>query len=273
MQKSSTAADGLRINLPALRDFVLDRLQDDGGFAATPMLAHTIADTWHAVEVLAVLREVTGNDDLQRIMAHGPTRQYLRDFAAGRHALSARIKYQLAILLKRFDLRVDQLPPAGTDTSRFRSFEELLYLSRLGEKNLARPTDAQKDFLRLPLKSVQECFFYLTWQIEDATAAPMGQAEARETAGWLARAQNLDGGFGFYPGTTSFVENSCYALAALELLGALPRDPARAAAFIRSCQTGGGGFGRTPAAAPFLEDSCYAVRGLAILQAMGRRNP
>jgi len=92
--------------------------------------------------------------------------------------------------------------------------------------------------------------------------------EAEELAGWLQRSQNGDGGFGFFPGTTSFIENCHAALAALSLLGARPLDPANARAFLLSCQTGGGGFGRSPKAAPFLDASWHGVASLRLLAEM-----
>ena len=85
---------------------------------------------------------------------------------------------------------------------------------------------------------------------------------------WLQRSQNGDGGFGFFPGTTSFIENCHATLAALSLLGARPVDLAEARSFIISSQTGGGGFARSPGAAPFLDASWHGIASLRLLEEM-----
>jgi prenyltransferase beta subunit len=96
--------------------------------------------------------------------------------------------------------------------------------------------------------------------------------EAEELTGWLQRSQNGDGGFGFFPGTTSFIENSHAALAALSLIGAKPVDLVNARYFIISSQTGGGGFARSPGAAPFLDASWHGVASLRLLAEMDQQS-
>jgi prenyltransferase beta subunit len=96
-------------------------------------------------------------------------------------------------------------------------------------------------------------------------------AGAGELVAWLQRTQNGDGGFGFFPGTTSFIENCHAGLAALSLLGARPIDLDGARAFVVSCQTGRGGFARSPKAAPFLDASWYGIASLRLLEEMAAR--
>jgi hypothetical protein len=236
------------------------------------MLAHTIADTWCGVEIFFIIDSSAEENDSARIIDHAPTRQYLVDFAGRQDALSARVKYQLTTLLHRFDLPVGRLPPVGRATQTFRSYEELYYLLASGEqeqKTTAVPD--QGGFFNLPWKTVRECFFYVRLQGKRLLQAA-GEQERKALADWLAASQNLDGGFGFYPGTTSFVENCFYGLDALNILRAQPANAVRASAFILACQTGAGGFARNPMAAPFLDSSLEALRALAALQNMTGRS-
>lgn len=87
---------------------------------------------------------------------------------------------------------------------------------------------------------------------------------------WIQRSQNRDGGFGFYPGTTSFLENTWYAVQGLALLGSKPRDTQGCREFVLSCRTELGGFSRQTGAVPTLEYSFMAVSSLVILSGMMR---
>lgn len=84
-----------------------------------------------------------------------------------------------------------------------------------------------------------------------------------ELIAWLQACQNGDGGFGFFPGTTSFIENCHACLRALAFLGAKPLDPELAASFLSGCQTAGGGFSRGGRAAPFLDATWHALASLS----------
>jgi len=256
-----------QVNLPSLKNFIFNRFQGNGGFAATPMLVHTITDTYCGVEILCRIQKYLGEDVYHRVITHGPTQEYLAGFAACRNAVSARIKYQLSILLQRFSLQADDLPPVGLAARSFRSFEELYYLTVLDEKDtIVSPDPQQLNFFTLPLKTVRECFFYIRWLQHAFPQVEAEQLKRQRLGNWLASSQNRDGGFGFYPGTTSYLENSCFGLGSLNLIEARPADSVRASAFVLSCQTGAGGFARSPSAAPFLEDSFYAICALSALE-------
>jgi prenyltransferase beta subunit len=89
---------------------------------------------------------------------------------------------------------------------------------------------------------------------------------------WIKKSQNYDGGFGFYPGTTSFLENVWYAVSSLHILGSKPNDVDECERFILRCASNNGGFGRQMRALPTLEYSMMAVEGLIILDAMRSQN-
>jgi prenyltransferase beta subunit len=91
----------------------------------------------------------------------------------------------------------------------------------------------------------------------------------QEIIKWVQLCQNGDGGFGFYPGTTSFMENTYCALEILAKLGSSPVQTELCQRYILSCQTKNGGFGRAPASFPFIESTFHAVMGLLLLEKMG----
>jgi hypothetical protein len=85
---------------------------------------------------------------------------------------------------------------------------------------------------------------------------------------WVQLSQNGDGGFGFYPETTSYMENTYCALEILSKLGSSPMQIELCRKYILSCQTKNGGFGRAPASFPFIESTFHAVSGLLLLERM-----
>jgi hypothetical protein len=80
--------------------------------------------------------------------------------------------------------------------------------------------------------------------------------------------QNGDGGFGFYPITTSYMENTYCALEILSKLDSYPMRIDLCREYILGCQTKSGGFGRAPISFPFIESTFQAVKGLFMLEKM-----
>jgi hypothetical protein len=85
---------------------------------------------------------------------------------------------------------------------------------------------------------------------------------------WVQLCQNGDGGFGFYPITTSYMDNTYCALEVLSKLHASPMRIDTCREYILGCQTKSGGFGRAPMSFPFIESTYQAVVGLFILDEM-----
>jgi len=251
------------IDCPALFDFVAKRRKETGGYGATPKLPATIADTFQALAILTLIEP------------HSPDCREDR-------ALAAFLEQRLAS------------PWPGIDTS-FRLFAAArlcglalpeegrvnAYLEQIlgRDKSLAATSYAvrirKEIYGTIPVFSdrsrelpeiwaVQEVF---SWLYLRKMAGEDGAGAREQMVDWLKRSQNGDGGFGFFPGTTSFIENSHAALAALNLLGAKPLDRAGAEAFIVGCQTRRGGFARSPKAAPFLDSSWHGLASLSLLSA------
>ncbi len=250
------AKNGGRIDLSALQRFVLQRLQPDGGFAATPMQPHTIQDTFFAVSILRFLAR-RGLEDHSASLAAGATGRYLRDYSARHPAMPVRTAFQLHRLARHLGiaLQVRWRPGRATGAP---DYEEIWYRAVLEADRPADPGPFSPG-----RRTVRQLFYYLrlTRLLHPGRLPP----RAGELAGWLRRCQAPDGGFGFFPGTTSYIENCHYALAGLNLLHSAPARPERAAAFLVSCQTASGGFSRNNRAAPFLDASWHAVQAIRYL--------
>ena len=70
--------------------------------------------------------------------------------------------------------------------------------------------------------------------------------DEQEIIQWIHSCQNGDGGFGFYPGTTSFMENTYCGLDILLKLKSSPLEINSCKEYILNCQTKSGGFRRAP---------------------------
>ncbi len=92
---------------------------------------------------------------------------------------------------------------------------------------------------------------------------------------WIQSCQNPDGGFGEYPGATSDMTSTYFAIHSLKVLGASVLDPEAARNFIDSCQVmegdwswPAGGYAYTPGEGKgysILEATMYAIWGLRFL--------
>lgn len=252
-----------QVDQAALLEFVRKRRKATGGYGATPRLPATIQDTFQAVAIRFVLGEETPTPQAEPALA-----QYLARMLAVPW-LGIDTTFRLLITCRLCGLTLDMARLRAhlvACLSRDASLAATYYVRRIFTEILEEPESLEPQRpVALPARgAVEDAARYLF------VKAMGGQRieEAGELTGWLQRSQNGDGGFGFFPGTTSFIENCHAALAALTLLGARPSDPANARNFLLSCQTGGGGFARSPGAAPFLDASWHGVAGLRLLEEM-----
>lgn len=252
-----------QVDRAALMEFVLKRRKSTGGYGATPRLPATIEDTFQAVAIGLVLGEESlgpASDSalavyLARMLAApwlgiGTTFRLLTACrVCGLAADGERVRSHLAACL------------AG-DASLAAGY----YVGRI-TRDILDADPAALGFGRpavLPARyAVEDAARYLAVKTEAGE-----RIEAEELRAWLTRSQNGDGGFGFFPNTTSFIENCHAALAGLRLLQARPLALANARDFILSCQTRRGGFARSPKAAPFLDASWHAIACLRLLEEM-----
>ena len=251
--------------------FVMARRKTTGGFGATPMLPATIEDTYHALNILNLARKYHAACDRES----GPfTENNLLFYLTARRLsllAGSRTTFQMLWCCRIAGLELDRDAIEAAVIAKMKAYDSLevwFYCTRilaevLGGKSW--PIADKRNLIAIldrPWRTVDEAWMhmYLSREFGDAFPRPTSEHIA-----WFQASQNGDGGFGFFPGTTSFVENCHACLRALALLGAEPFHPNRAFRFLTGCQTASGGFGRSSRAAPYLDATWHALAALAVI--------
>jgi len=245
------------LELSKVIQYLKDREKKEGGFSFAPELYPDIEDTYYAVQILQFLdvnvdRNNTGN--------------YLKNIN-WKEVGFPRAIYMLVYLHLFLDI---DLPPLLTellerDWTRFQVLDAQYFSDEI-QKLLKRPSHSlqslsyfqfhPKDNLQTLRKKVS---ILLNHGID---------SNRQEIIKWVQLCQNGDGGFGFYPETTSYMENTYCGLEILSKLNSFPTQLHLCRKYILSCQTKGGGFGRAPISFPFIESTFHAVSGLLLLEEM-----
>lgn len=240
--------------------YLKEREKEGGGFSFAPNLYPDIEDTYYAIRTFQILGAEV---DL------GKTACYLKSLDWMAINLPKTI-YMIVFL--HFSLEIEFPPPLTNllpgnweDWVRFPVVDAQYYcdeIQRLIRQPLKPPASIshfqfhRRENLQSLLKKVtillnHRIFF-----------------ERQEVIQWVQSCQNGDGGFGFYPGTTSYMENTFCALEILSKLHAFPRRIDECREYILGCQTKSGGFGRAPISFPFIESTFQAIKGLFLLEEM-----
>lgn len=262
---------GVRRFLTGAIPFVMDRCKPNGGFAAAPTLPATVEDTYFALKILHntekySLRETHVKD--------GITSHTLRKFLESRRDYlfaGSKTSYRLLFCYRVAGLE-NNLPDVRSEIERrmavSQSLEDWYYGTRIlmeifgVEKLISATGNNRKKILSCRWRSVDEAwmYIYLSRILFNILPQPLSQLVE-----WFRACQNGDGGFGFFPRTTSYAENCYSCLRALSFLGARPLSPERAYNFLCYCRTNSGGFGRSLRAVPFLDTTWYVLAGMMLL--------
>jgi hypothetical protein len=251
--------------------YVMARRKATGGFGATPMLPASIEDTYHALNISNLARRydaVDGNEFDPS--ADENLRSYL---AACQLTVPAglRTTFQLVWCCRAAGLKIDKETTEANVIARMQasSFLEDWYygarilLEALGwESRTIVETPDVTSVMKKKWRTVKEAWMHIYLSSGRRKGLPLPRPEL---IAWFQACQNGDGGFGFFPGTTSFVENCHASLRALDFLKARPLDQDTAFRFLTGCQTISGGFGRSIVAAPFLDATWHALASFAII--------
>ncbi|MHB8811269.1 MAG: prenyltransferase/squalene oxidase repeat-containing protein [Desulfobulbaceae bacterium] len=254
--------------------FVMERRKESGGFGATRRLPATIQDTYHALNILNLSREYTvpGGD------AYEPTEDGLRAYlTASLRLLSSTgisTAFQLLWSCRSAGVEFDQGSVATAVSNKMRGSESLAewyYCARilteiLGNNHLLTAgAQGLTAVLSRSWRCVDEAWMHVYLARALARTLPLPEPQL---IAWFQASQNGDGGFGFFPGTTSFIENCHASLRALAFLGSRPLAPDRATLFLAGCRTAAGGFSRSGRAAPFLDATWHGLASLSFLSSM-----
>jgi hypothetical protein len=237
--------------------YLKDREKKEGGFSFAPDLYPDIEDTYHAVRTLQLLKiQVDRNR----------TANYLKGIDWAQVGFP-RGSYMLLYL--HLSLQIELPPPlvelAKKDWSRFQILDAQYYsdeIQKLLNQSLKSPVSFSHFQFHQP-ENLQSLRKKVSVLLDHGI-----EFEKQEIIRWVQLSQNGDGGFGFYPETTSFMENTYCALDILSKLDAHPLRIDLCREYIHNCQTKSGGFGRAPMSFPFIESTFHAVAGWFLLKEM-----
>lgn len=245
---------GHSLNVAKILQYLKDREKEEGGFSLVPELYPDIEDTYYAIRTLKLLNGAINRDK---------TIQYLKSID-WTQANSPRTIYMLTYL--HLTLKLDFPPPLvhflNQEGPIFQTLDGQYFFDKT-QKLLNRSS--------IPLISL---FLSQAHQHENLQALRKKVSiwinhrihfEREGIIQWVQSCQNGDGGFGFYPGTTSFMENTYCALEILSKLGSLTLRKEDCRQYLLNCQTKSGGFGRAPMSFPFIESTFHAVTSWLLL--------
>ena len=251
---------GCQLEISKIVRYLREREKEKGGFSFAPELYPDIEDTYYAVRTLELLKADIDRDK---------TASYLKTIGWKEVGFS-RAVYMLLYIHQSLDIELPRqlIDLSGKDWFGFAMLDVQYFSDEIG-RLLGRPLK--------PLNS-PSC-----WQLQTNESLQTLRKKVailldrdinfdrQPIIRWVQLSQNGDGGFGFYPETTSYMENTYCALEILSKLGSSPMQIELCRKYILSCQTNNGGFGRAPVSFPFIESTFHAVLGLFLLGAMNKR--
>jgi hypothetical protein len=239
--------------------YLKDREKEGGGFSFAPELYPDLEDTYFAVRVFQFL-----DVDVDR----NNTANYLRDIN-WKEVGFPRAVYMLLYIHLSIGIEMPRqlIDLSSKDWSGFGKLDAQYF------------SDEIRKLLNRSLNSPQPLSFFQfhpkdnLQTLRKKVSILLNQGidfNKEEIIRWVQSSQNGDGGFGFYPETTSYMENTYCALEILSKLDASPIQVDLCRKYILGCQTKSGGFGRAPASFPFIESTYHAITGLLLLEEMER---
>ena len=245
------------LELSKVIQYLKDREKEGGGFSFAPELYPDLEDTYFAVRILQFL-----DLDVDR----NNTANYLKN-VNWKEVGFPRAVYMLVYMYLSLGI---ELPRQLSDLSRkdWSGFAILdtQYFSDAIRKLLVQPLKPLISLSPFQFQS-HENLQGLRKKVSILSDREIN-LDREQIVRWVQLSQNGDGGFGFYPETTSYMENTSCALEILSMLGSSPVQIELCRKYILSCQTKSGGFCRAPASFPFIESTYHAVTGLLLLNGM-----
>jgi hypothetical protein len=272
----------LEESVEGIISFCLMREHESGGFSAGRYMPATVEDTYHAIRCLELLTTRASGG-----ISNRPTPPAMISPEIHINFLKTKLRQEWNNSRRLFHILYcirTLAPQALSETEpvvsglRVRKFlverirtmpalDECFFALRtaamLGNK-ASLPLDNLRSLTDYSITSVSELrmLLYLAVHSGDGTK-PDGLCT--RWLPWLQRCLNHDGGYGFFPGTTSYVENVYHAVESFRLMDALPEETAKTAGFIRACRSARGGFGRRCQGVPFPDSTWYAAAVLFYL--------
>lgn len=250
--------------------FVEARRKEGGGYGATPLLPATVEDTYRALCTIEILSKICILRKLVAFNRHERSLRRYLTYVAETSWVSARTTYQALYCSSLTGLTLDRgktedyvkrrlMKPAGL-AERYYCARILREILAVREVTIWRKAGMVRFF---KWRTGRELWMKLYLQQGVSSIEP---TRREKMVHWLQACQNGDGGFGFLPGTTSYMENCHTCTRALALLHAKPLNVEGCHHFVLACRTGSGGFARSPGAASFLDATSHAVAVLSLFE-------
>jgi hypothetical protein len=235
--------------------FAKKREKDGGGFGATPLLPPTVEDTYFGLAILDLcqaLDEISKSKHLS----------YLSTISWQELLPETLLYYLKALSLldgarpnsKELEKYLDEFLAKATSVKRLAilfSIAQTLGLSEQSERFSLKKSLPTEEKLTL------ELLYYLLSPLPEFV---------EKNLNFVFSSQNPDGGFGFMPGTTSFMENTYFGLNILYYFNRLEKEVSKKAlSFVQSSLNGDFGFGRNSQGISFLNTTFYGLYVLRIL--------
>ncbi|OAQ21213.1 hypothetical protein TDIS_0433 [Thermosulfurimonas dismutans] len=226
--------------------FILSRRKETGGFGSTPRLPATVEDTYFA---LAGLKTCGG------LRSDVRTLNFLLEQDFRRMSPEVKVKWLKSLLwlggsppgdFKSQIKKCLKRPP-----QRLSALAALAEIERLLGAEPGELLSLRIYVRRLTFRTLRDLYYLFKILEEDTFSA--------EVCNTIIGSQNPDGGFGFFQGTTSYLENTYFACRLMKALGLRPRDPEGLKFFVLNTHRKDGGFARAPGGVSFLETTYYGL--------------
>jgi hypothetical protein len=241
--------------------FIFQYEQPEGGFSFSKTTPPTREDTYYAMRVLDKLDIKYSNLD---------TNRYLKSILMDLHH-SCKHYYQLMFLLQS-----SSLEGHPTTIKNLRDLHGYLKQENINEiyyyMLISEILDTKSDFIISRTKLSQDIvklnYIPEVTRLIFVTKKLNLEFEEKKYINWIQKSQSSDGGFGFLPYTTSFLENTCYALRGLHSLNTTPFNLEMCERFVKGCRVGNGGYARKANALGTLQSTYHAICCLELLYLM-----
>jgi hypothetical protein len=235
--------------------FAKKREKEGGGFGATPLLPPTVEDTYFGLAILDLCQALDETSKSKHL-------SYL-SMISWQELLPETFLYYLKALSlldgampnsKEFKKYLDEFLAKGPSVKRL----AILF-------SIAQTLDPTEQSERFSLKKSLPTEEKLTLELLYYLLSPLPEL-VEKNLDFVLSSQNPDGGFGFMPGTTSFMENTYFGINILYYFNRLEKEVSKKAlSFVQSSLNGDFGFGRNSQGISFLNTTFYGLYVLKIL--------
>lgn len=234
-------------------NFIFSREQRQGGFSFAEFMPSTIEDTYFATKALEVIKLFLKKD----IPVKQESIEFIKNLTSQINTIDLKSYYQLSWLLEYYNFKFEkQIKSTQTKVKDIEQFYYLISLTKDPGKNNKKILKKEIN----DLQYIQDIAYLLLSKRKLGLKIDKNLYTSR-----IQEIQNLDGGFGFYKGSTTFLENTYWAIKALNSIGKKPLDTKTCIDFIKRCRVRNGGYGRNSSTVPSLETTFYALESLRLL--------